>query len=258
MKPLTVRQLARLSGVSVRALHHYDHCGLLRPAHVGSNGYRYYGETEFLRLQQILLHRELGLSLRDIAVVLDAPDATRLETLRRQRTAVADTLARQHTLLATLDRTIAWLEGDTDMNADQLFEGFESPKQMEYEAWLVERGGDATRTEIETSRAHLKRLDRTTIEARMTELEAVERALAAEQRAAVAPDAVSLSPLVERHRQWVTFMWGRECSPAAHGALADLYLAHPDFVARYERRQTGFARFLADAMRANAARVAGG
>jgi len=258
MKPLTVRQLARLSGVSVRTLHHYDHCGLLRPAHVGANGYRYYGEAEFLRLQQILLHRELGLSLREIALVLDAAEATRLETLRRQRAAVAEALARQHALLATLDRTIAWLEGSTDMNADQLFEGFESPKQAEYETWLIERGGDVMRTEIEASRAHLKRRDRVTIEARMAELEEVELALAEELRAGVAPDAVSLSPLVERHRQWVTFMWGRECSTEAHAALADLYLAHPDFVARYESRQPGFARFLTDAMRANAARVAGG
>lgn len=257
MKPLTVRQLARLSGVSVRTLHHYDHCGLLRPAHVGTNGYRYYGEAEFLRLQQILLHRELGLPLREIALVLDAAEATRLETLRRQRTAVAEALARQHTLLATLDRTIAWLEGSTDMNADQLFEGFESPKQPEYEAWLVERGGDAMRAEIQTSRAHLKRQDRATIEARMAELETIEAALAAEQRAGAAPDAMSVVPLVEQHRRWVAFMWGRECSPTAHGALAELYLAHPDFVARYESRQPGFARFLADAMRANAARVAG-
>ncbi len=257
MKPLTVRRLAQLSGVSVRTLHHYDHCGLLHPAHVGANGYRYYGEAEFLRLQQILLHRELGLSLREIALVLDAADATRLETLRRQRATVAETLARQQTLLTTLDRTIAYLEGNADMKADQLFEGFDSPKQAEYEEWLVARGGDAMRKGIETSRAHLKRQEPEVIEARMAELETIEAALAAEQRAGVAAHAPSLAPLVERHRQWVAFMWGRDCPPASHGALADLYPGHPDFVARYESRQMGFAQFLADAMRANAARAAG-
>mgnify|MGYP006186018425 CR=1 FL=1 len=59
MKLLTVKQVAKLSGVSVRALHHYDQIGLLRPAHIGRNRYRYYGRDELLRLQQILIHREL-------------------------------------------------------------------------------------------------------------------------------------------------------------------------------------------------------
>lgn len=255
MKPLTVRGLARLSGVSVRTLHHYDRCGLLRPARIGANGYRWYGEAEFLRLQQILLHRELGFSLRDIAAVLDAADAPRIETLRRQRATVAQALERQQTLLATLDRTIAWLEGEAAMKTQELFEGFESPKQAEYEAWLVEEKGPPMRAGIEASRAHLKRQDPQVIQARMAELAALEAALAAECRAGTPSDSPSLSTLLERHREWVAFMWGRECPPAAHANLADLYVGHPDFVARYEQLAPGFARFLADAMKANAARA---
>ena len=57
MKTYTVAELARLSGVSVRALHHYDEIGLLKPAFTGENRYRYYGPEELLRLQQILIHR---------------------------------------------------------------------------------------------------------------------------------------------------------------------------------------------------------
>ena len=68
----TVKQVARLSGVSVRTLHHYDEIGLLKPACVGANGYRYYGREELLRLQQILFHRELGFSLEEIGRTLDA------------------------------------------------------------------------------------------------------------------------------------------------------------------------------------------
>ena len=81
----TVKQVAKLSGVSVRALHHYDEIGLLKPAHIGTNRYRYYGEEELLRLQQILIHRELDIPLAEIAEVLDAPDFDRLATLRVQR-----------------------------------------------------------------------------------------------------------------------------------------------------------------------------
>ena len=54
MSVYTVKEVAQLSGVSVRTLHHYDEIGLLKPSSVGANGYRYYGRDELLRLQQIL------------------------------------------------------------------------------------------------------------------------------------------------------------------------------------------------------------
>jgi DNA-binding transcriptional MerR regulator len=57
MSVYKVKDVAKLSGVSIRALHHYDEIGLLKPACVGANGYRYYGRDELLRLQQILFHR---------------------------------------------------------------------------------------------------------------------------------------------------------------------------------------------------------
>ena len=77
MGDYTVKQVAKLSGVSIRTLHHYDEIGLLKPARVGANGYRYYGREELLRLQQILLHRELGFALEDIRRVLGAPEFQR-------------------------------------------------------------------------------------------------------------------------------------------------------------------------------------
>lgn len=78
-------ELARLAGVTVRTLHHYHDIGLLKPAHVGANGYRSYGEEQLLRLQQVLIHRELGIPLGDIAAILDAPGFDRLAALRQQR-----------------------------------------------------------------------------------------------------------------------------------------------------------------------------
>ena len=73
MKTMTVKQLAKLSGVSVRSLHHYDEIGLLKPAFTGHNRYRYYGREEMLRLQQILLHRESGRP-RSVFAPLRGPD----------------------------------------------------------------------------------------------------------------------------------------------------------------------------------------
>src|SRR5438105_14624569 len=85
VRGLTVSEVAKLSGVSVRTLHHYDEIGLLKPDSVGANGYRYYGRDELLRLQQILFHRELGFPLEEIAKVLDAPGFDRAAALRAHR-----------------------------------------------------------------------------------------------------------------------------------------------------------------------------
>jgi DNA-binding transcriptional MerR regulator len=67
----SIRQVARMSGVTARTLRYYDEIDLLPPADVGANGYRYYGHEQLLRLQDILLMRELGVDLATIRAVLD-------------------------------------------------------------------------------------------------------------------------------------------------------------------------------------------
>src|SRR5262245_29926609 len=89
MKDLTVKQLAAISGVTVRTLHHYDEIGLLHPASIGSNGYRYYGRRELLRLQRILFHRELGVPLGSIAELLDLDDEDQIGVLLQHRAKLA-------------------------------------------------------------------------------------------------------------------------------------------------------------------------
>src|ERR1700759_4025691 len=113
MSDYTVKQVAELSGVSIRTLHHYDQIGLLKPASVGENGYRYYGREELLRLQQILLHRELEFPLDPIGQVLDQPGVARVAALRRHRDRLAGEVKRYRRLLKTLDDTLAAIEGET-------------------------------------------------------------------------------------------------------------------------------------------------
>src|SRR3981189_3367262 len=108
----TVSQVARLSGVSVRTLHHYDEIGLLKPASVGANGYRYYGREELLRLQQILFHRELGFSLEEIGRTLDAKGFDKVAALKAHRQKLEAATRRYRRLMRTIDETLAALEGD--------------------------------------------------------------------------------------------------------------------------------------------------
>lgn len=71
---MTVKQVSRLTGVSVRALHHYDAIGLLKPTKVTEAGYRLYDDTALRRLQTILLFRELEFPLKEIGRILDSPN----------------------------------------------------------------------------------------------------------------------------------------------------------------------------------------
>src|SRR3954471_13835536 len=95
----TVKQVATLSGVSVRTLHFYDETGLLKPAYVGANGYRYYEEPQLLILQQILFYRELGFELKQIKRILGRADFEKVDALRSHRTVLEKNLARTRQLI---------------------------------------------------------------------------------------------------------------------------------------------------------------
>lgn len=81
MDKFSVNRLAKLAGVSVRTLHRYDGIGLLKPAIRAESKYRYYGKGELLRLQQILLYKEMDFTLAQIAEILGDPDFDLLKAL---------------------------------------------------------------------------------------------------------------------------------------------------------------------------------
>jgi DNA-binding transcriptional MerR regulator len=251
MKTYTVNQLAQLAGISVRALHHYDEIGLLKPAFTGDNRYRYYGEAELLRLQQILIHRELDIPLAEIGAILDAPGFDRLETLRRQRERLDEQARRYAGMVRTIDRTIARLQGDRAVKDADLYAGVVSPeKQAEYHDWLVDKYGPEARRHIEEAKAGMAGREPVDHAAYMEELRGIETELAEAMRRGVPAQAAELDPLIERHRDWVAARWNRPVTPDAYAGLADTYVSHPDFVARYEQIATGFADYIKTAMQA--------
>ncbi|WP_184647705.1 MerR family transcriptional regulator [Sphingopyxis sp. JAI128] len=248
-----VSELAAIARISVRTLHHYHEIGLLVPADVGPNGYRYYDREQVLRLQQILIYRELGMPLAEIARALDAPDFDRLQTLREQRRRISENMSRGARILATIDRTIANLEGKHIMNDEELYTGVVDPaKQAEYEKWLIDKYGPDISKDIAEGHERWDDAAPAEVESRMRELSAIEQELAEQMQKGVAPDDALLDPFIERHRAWVEGMSGPSL-PSAYAGLADVY-EHPDFEARYEAIATGFGAFLRAAMRAWAAR----
>jgi DNA-binding transcriptional MerR regulator len=128
----TIKQAAELANVSVRTLHHYHDVGLLVPVHIGENRYRYYGEADMLRLQQIPFYREFDMKLEDIARILDAPDFDCLAVLQEYKALLNVKGARIRILLRTIDLTIDGIKGDTEMNVKDLYTGFSADRQTAY------------------------------------------------------------------------------------------------------------------------------
>ncbi|TQV77949.1 MerR family transcriptional regulator [Denitrobaculum tricleocarpae] len=249
----SVGQLARLSGVSVRTLHHYDEIGLLKPAYVADNGYRFYRRAEWLRLQEILFYRDAGLPLAEAARLLDEP-VTAIERLLRHRNHLQEQNRRTAQIIDTLTATIDHLEGKRDMEINELYKPFSASRQAEYEAWLTSEYGAEMAAGIAASKASVEKLPEGMAGA-MAQLREIESDLVASYEAGGAPDADRLHDQLERHRDWVEQMWGRACDAEAFAGLADMYWSHPDFVARYEKLSPRFSGWLPAAMKAHAARL---
>jgi DNA-binding transcriptional MerR regulator len=120
----TVKQLAVMSGVTVRTLHFYDEMALLKPAYTKANGYRIYEEPQLLILQQILFYRELGFELKRINEILSQREFEQIAALKSHRQVLEKNFTRTRTLIETIDKTISHLKGARKMKSEELFIGF--------------------------------------------------------------------------------------------------------------------------------------
>ena len=252
----TVSRLARLSGTSVRTLHHYDAIGLLKPATVGENGYRYYGRRELMRLQQILIHREFGVTLSDIPALLDAEDPDRLTALREQRARLEQEADRYRRLARTIDRTIAELEGQQTNMDKHLFDGFSPELETDYETWLIDTYGEAVgRERIEQGRAAMAAISPDSKADWMAEAVALRDDFATAMAQGTAPEARGLDPLLRRHHAWVTMTTNIPPTAEAYAALGRLNVENAEFKAMYDDACPGLAEWMAGAMASFAKRA---
>ena len=122
----TVRQVSQLTGVSIRALHHYDAIGLLKPTQVTDAGYRLYDDAEIERLYMILVFRELGLSLKEIRSILNAPDYDRNRVLEQQIKIMQERAEKLKNRISLAKCMLVMGLKDMDFN------GFDSKKMDDY------------------------------------------------------------------------------------------------------------------------------
>lgn len=250
----TVKQIAKASGTSVRALHYYDQIGLLKPE-VGQNGYRYYGQEELLRLQHILFYRELGITLADIARMLDDPAFDARATLIDLRQRVEIDIDKRRDLARTIDRTLALLDAGQPLKGEGMFAGVSAEKQAAWEEELVARYGEPAAGAIAQSRVAMAALSPAGLIDFKAEIDAIHAAFIALIEAGATPDAPSVQLQTARHYRWVSRSWRPDAD--AYAALGALYTDHAEFRAMYDGLHPALASFLAEAMSIHARQALG-
>ncbi len=224
----TVKQLSKLAGVTPRALHHYDQIGLLKPTRVGENGYRYYGEESLLRLQQILLYRELDLPLDDIKKIVGRRDFNVLGALQSHKDALQKQVTRLNRLLVTVDNTIQHLKGEKPMSEKGFFEGFSEEEQM-YDPETVRE-----------SNRKWKSYSAAKKEAVMQEGKAVYVDMIAAMPQGA--DSPAVQAIVQRWRDHMDYFWTPNLDQLL--GLASGYNDDPRFKANFDKMHPQLAEFM--------------
>jgi MerR family transcriptional regulator, thiopeptide resistance regulator len=247
-----VNELAKLARVSVRTLHHYDEIGLLVPQARSSSGYRLYDDDAVLRLQQILIGRELGLALEAIRCSLDDPGFDRKRALLEQRAALERRAGETARMIRAIDRALEAITTEpteeANMDLEEIFDGFD-PSQYEEEAKQRWGHTDAYKESARRTKSYTKE-DWSKLK---DEQAAIYADAFAAREADKSPDDAAVMDIAERHRLSID-RWFYPCGREMHCRLADLYESDSRFAANIDKFGAGLTAFLAAAIRANAQR----
>lgn len=245
---LTVGQAARLVGVSVRTLHHWDEIGLVSPSTRSHAGYRLYGSDDVARIHQVLVYRETGMGLSDIAVVLADPSTQAEGHFLRQRellTRRIDHLTRMVRAVDTMmEKTMTGQTLTAQHHAEILGRDWDPAWEEEAER----RWGDTDDWKVATRR--MASQSKEDLAAAKVRIEQVEERLAQAMREDVEPGSERANALAEEHRASLSWF---DVTRSKHVLIACNYVDDPRFAAHYDEREPGLARWLKDVIDANAA-----
>ncbi|WP_030685372.1 MerR family transcriptional regulator [Streptomyces globisporus] len=241
----SIQEIAKKAGTTSRTLRHYGERGLLEPSRIGANGYRYYDQAALVRLQRILLLRELGLSLPAIAEVLagqrdtSAALRTHLALLEQER----ERIGRQ---IASVRTTLRKTERGEELMADEVFDGFDHTR---YEEEVTERWG---RDAYEKGDRWWRSLTDERKKAFMEEQAGIAREFGRAAREGLAADSEEVQAIARRQIAWLS----TTTTPSREYVvgLGQMYVDDPRFTANYDKHGEGTAVLVRDAMKVYAER----
>lgn len=241
----SIQDIAKLAGTTSRTLRHYGAVGLLPPSRVGRNGYRYYDEDSLVRLQQILLLRELGLGLPAIAQVLEG-QRDPVEALRAHLRLLERERERIGRLIESVKTTIRKAERGEQLMAEEVLDGFD---HTQYEQEVTERWGREAYESGDRWWRSLTPEQRTEFMQRQV---TIAKDFARAFQAGSAADSDEVQRITERHVEWLSATV-RPTKEYLIG-LGELYVSDPRFTANYDQHAQGTAALVRDAMKVYAER----
>ncbi|MFE3471348.1 MULTISPECIES: MerR family transcriptional regulator [unclassified Streptomyces] len=239
----SIQEIARRAGTTSRTLRHYGDLGLLAPSRVGSNGYRYYDQDALVRLQRILLLRELGLSLPAIKDVLEGQRDTGA-ALRAHLRLLEQERARIGRQIASVRTTLHKTEEGKELMAEEVFDGFD---HTAHEREVTERWGRAA---YEEGDRWWRSLGEEGKRAFLDEHEAIARDWGRVRETGAGPGSEQAQEVARRHCAWLVSSGGTGSGLTRSYVigLGEMYVADPRFGKNYDRYGDGTAAFVRDAL----------
>ena len=236
---LQVKEVAKLTGVSVRTLHYYDEINLLTPNKL-SSGYRQYEEHHLERLQQILFFKNIGFSLKNIKKIIDDPEFNQLEALQLHKKMLMEKRKQIDKLLENVNKTINHQKGEIQMTQEEKFLGFDFSKN-EYEQEARERWGDKA---VDASNERINKMAYSEESEFKQQFNQIYRDLANMRK--LAPDAKEVQ---EKIGEWYAMLNKiGTYSYEAFASLGEMYVADERFTKNIDQFGEGLAQFMKEAM----------
>ncbi|GAB3138108.1 TipAS antibiotic-recognition domain-containing protein [Micromonospora sonneratiae] len=241
----SIHDIAHSAGTTSRTLRHYDAIGLLTPSRTGRNGHRYYDQDRLIRLQRILLLRELGLGLPAIAEILEGQQDTRtalhthLELLEQER----QRIERQ---IRSVQTTLRKTEKGEPLMATEIFDGFD---HTQYEQEVTERWGRDAYVNGDRWWRSLSDTEKKKFQQQQLDIAHDYGQAHADGKS---PDSDDVQAITQRHVNWLS----TTVKPTRGYliGLGEMYVADPRFTANYDQHGTGTTLLVRDAMKIYAER----
>ncbi|MDO9086786.1 MAG: MerR family transcriptional regulator [Anaerolineaceae bacterium] len=238
---LTVKQLSQLAHITPRTLRYYDQIGLLLPDALGENGYRYYSDASLLKLQQILFYRELDMPLEQIKEIMGHDDYDLPQALEEHKNQLGKRITRLEKLIATVDLTLKYIQGEEKMNKKVLFEAFSDEQQAEMEKEAMQLYNPET---VKESNRKWKNYSAAEKQKIGDEGNAVYQGFL--EAMSKGPDSHEAQACVVRWRQHMNYFWVPNAEQLL--GLADLYNDDPRFRKNFDKIHPDLADFVRKAV----------
>ncbi|QNK39983.1 MerR family transcriptional regulator [Caproicibacter fermentans] len=237
---MKINEVAKLTGVTIRALHYYDAVGLLKPNGITDTGYRIYDEETLETLQQILFFKELDFSLNDIKEIMTNPHYDKMEALQKHKELLIQKRNRLDGLIALIENTI---KGDTSMSFKEFDMTEIETNKKKYAAEVKTRWGNTEaykESEEKTSSYDEQQW-------KILNGEGANILKTFGENRHLAPDSEAAQVLVKRWQTYITTNF-YNCTKEILSCLGLMYIGDKRFTQNIDKNGTGTAEFMANSI----------